>query len=349
MSISKESILKVASMAVVTLGLIFFAHNMTEDKNMALYDFCMGTSASVHINGEASGDKLAREIIDEIKKLDSEIISWRTEDSELSRLNKGYKAGETYYVSEELRYAIEESLRLCEDSGGAVDITLRPVLGLWGIEDKSEEDFEPPAEDELRELKDIIGYENVHVSLDGVTVDKADMILDFGATGKGYALDIAKKRLEEAHAKSALVSVGGSILIYGNKENDTPWRVGIRNPKGTQEDMLGYLEMQGEDGICISTSGDYEKYIEKDGIRYHHIIDRRYLAPAKTDITGLAGVTVVCRSGIDSDGLSTACFVLGEKASRDLLKKYDAEAIFIDRDNNISMTDGLKDYFKYQK
>ena len=349
MSISKESILKVASMAVVTLGLIFFAHNMTEDKNVTLYDFCMGTSASVHINGEASGDKLAREIIDEIKRLDLDIISRRAEDSELSKLNKEYKSGETYYVSDELRYAIEESLRLCEDSYGAVDITLRPVLKLWGIEDKSEEEFELPSKDELSELEDIIGYEKVHISEDGVTVDKDDMSLDLGATGKGYALDIARQRLEEAHVKNALVSVGGSILIYGNKEKNIPWRVGIRNPKGSQEDMLGYLEMPGEDGICISTSGDYEKYIEKDGIRYHHIIDRRYLAPANTDITGLAGVTVVCRSGIDSDGLSTACFVLGEKASRDLLKKYDAEALFIDRDNNISMTEGLKEYFKYIK
>ncbi|MBQ9279072.1 MAG: FAD:protein FMN transferase, partial [Lachnospiraceae bacterium] len=185
-----------------------------------------------------------------------------------------------------------------------------------------------------------------------VVFDKEGMMLDLGATGKGYALDVAYEMLTEHNISGAMVSVGGSILIYGTKDSykkeDNTWKVGIRDPKGSQEDLIGYLEYPCEEGFSryISTSGSYEKYIEKDGVRYHHIYDSKTGYPASS---GLASVTVVCDNGLKSDGLSTACFVLGYEKSKELLRHYNAEAVFIDEDNNVTVTDGLKDIYKDNK
>ena len=107
--------------------------------------------------------------------------------------------------------------------------------------------------------------------------------------------------------------------------------------------MIGYLEFPGESNLCISTSGDYEKYVEYEGRRYHHILDRTTGAPVDTS---LRSVTVVCENGLQSDGLSTACFVLGEGKARELLAGYQAEAVFVYDDQTIRMTDGLKAYWK---
>jgi thiamine biosynthesis lipoprotein len=107
--------------------------------------------------------------------------------------------------------------------------------------------------------------------------------------------------------------------------------------------MIGYLEISDVDYMCVSTSGDYEKYVDYEGKRYHHILDSATGYPAQS---GLSSVTVMCKSGIDSDGLSTACFVLGEEKSRSLLEKYDAGAVFIDTDGNVTMTENMKEFYR---
>ena len=126
--------------------------------------------------------------------------------------------------------------------------------------------------------------------------------------------------------------------------------MGIRDPEGLPEDILGYITFASGTGKqCISTSGGYEKYIEKDGVRYHHIIDPGTLKPAET---GLRSVTVVCGDetdlygGLTSDGLSTACFILGETRALGVLEKCHAEAVLIREDGSILVTDGLKDHWK---
>jgi thiamine biosynthesis lipoprotein len=169
-------------------------------------------------------------------------------------------------------------------------------------------------------------------------IDAENITVDLGAVGKGYALDYVKGILDTGNLKGAVVAVGGSVMVYGSKTDGSDFRVGIRNPKGAIDEMTGYLSFPGGSNICISTSGNYEKYFVVDGVRYHHILDRTTGYPAKS---GLASVTVVCENGLYSDALSTACFVLGYEASLPLLEKYNAEAVFIDDDNGITVTEGL--------
>ena len=305
------------------------------------YSFAMGTSVSVSLYD--ADNELSAQIEQAIKQLDTDVISWRQDTSELAVLNHSYQSGEAYTVSDTLYTAIVQSLNICRDSEGALDITIRPLANVWNIENAAAEDFEVPPDSEIEAALDKVGYESVSCGGDHtVTIDAEDRILDLGAVGKGFALDIVEQILKKESVAGATISVGGSILVYGSKPDGSSFHVGIRDPEGTADEYIGYLELEPDSNLCISTSGDYEKYIEKDGTRYHHILDRTTGYPAETE---LASVTVVCANGLYSDALSTACYVLGYERSQAILEKYHAEAVFIDHAGNITVTEGLQEHF----
>ena len=305
------------------------------------YSFAMGTSVSVSLYG--AQDTEYAKLEQAIKELDEQEISWRQEGSALYKLNHTYTAGKATEVSDTLYLALTQAKNICRDSGGALDITIRPLANLWNIESATEEDFRVPTDTEIAETLTKTGYEAVTIDASKeVTIDRPDMVLDLGAVGKGFALDIAEQILKEDSVSGGTISVGGSVLVYGAKQDGSAFRVGIRNPQGDAEDMIGYLEFASDSNTCVSTSGDYEKYIEKDGTRYHHILDRKTGYPAES---GLSSVTVVCQNGLYSDALSTACYVLGYEKSLPLLQKYKAEAVFIDKENQVTVTDGLREQY----
>ncbi len=350
-------------MLILSLGLVAVVlimeqptKNIQGDKNSntVRYDFAMGTSVSVSLyDNDVNYNEVTDNIIDNLKFLDEKYLSWRLEDSELGRLNKGYSAGENNEISEELYIALKQSLDICEKSQGALDITIRPLAQLWNIEGDTNQDFAPPSIDSINNSLALVDYTQIEVidsSNDdgelnyGVCIYNHDMILDLGATGKGYALDKTKEILSENNVEGALVTVGGSILVYGSKLEDEPWNIGIKDPNIPDDSsaMMGYITFPAGTTMCISTSGGYEKYKTYEGKNYHHILDSKTGYPVESD---LLSVTVVCENGLVSDGLSTACFVLGYDKSLSLLEKYEAEAVFMDTEGNIYVTDGLKDYW----
>ena len=406
------NLLKMVALSLSIILIYSFAKSKTNrpSETSTRYDFAMGTSISAKLYDNRSKGKLDEQVIlDEIKKLDCETISWRNDDSELAKLNKEYEKNCPYKLSNRLYIAINESLNICKDSNGALDITIRPLANLWGIEDENaNDDFQIPVKSQIDKCMDLIGYEYIMINgmsktntdgetgmsktnadgdgtdtskmdvngeadisktnVDGETgmsktnadgdgtdtskmdtddsivVSKDNITIDLGATGKGYALDIAAQVIEKNNVGGAMITAGGSVLVYGQKSDSKTWKVAIRDPNGTPDDYVGYinLDLDAKGKKFISTSGCYEKYVELDGVRYHHILDSKTGFPAKS---GLQSVSVICDNGLISDGLSTACFVLGKEKSMDLLKKYNAEAIFIDDDNNIICTDNIKDDF----
>lgn len=165
--------------------------------------------------------------------------------------------------------------------------------------------------------------------------------LDLGAVGKGIACDVAQNYLkQQKEVSGAVIAVGGSILLYGSKPDGSNWNVAVQNPRGQDGEAMGVLSLSGITNV--STSGDYEKYFMQDGKRYHHILDPSTGYPAES---GLISVTVVSDNGLLSDGLSTACFVLGKEKGQKLLETYGAEGIFIDQNKKVTVTKGLKDKF----
>lgn len=165
--------------------------------------------------------------------------------------------------------------------------------------------------------------------------------LDLGAVGKGIACDVVQDYLKkQKEVSGAVIAVGGSILLYGDKTDGSTWNVAVQDPRGQDGEAMGVLSLAGTTNV--STSGDYEKYFMQDGKRYHHILDPSTGYPAES---GLISVTVVSDSGLLSDGLSTACFVLGKEKGEKLLESYGAEGIFIDQDKKVTVTKGLQDKF----
>ena len=330
----------------------------------ATHDFVMGTEITLTLYGDfesgagGAADKEVKEkaerIFESVHATD-EKISWRIENGLIYKINKNDSSLDKVDPADkkEITEVTKMILKLCDDSEGALDITLRPVLDEWGIEgySGSAEDYKVPDKSELEKAALETGYKKITVDEDKEAVTLDGVKMDFGSVGKGYALDkVYEDKFVDGNT-GVVLSVGGSIMVHGSKKDNSDFKIGIRDPKGEMNDLVGYIKVHsGSDKVCISTSGSYEKYIDKDGKRYHHIIDPATLFPAES---GLVSVTIVCDekciqpkySGLISDGLSTACFILGKERSEKLLEMYNAEAIFIDDKGNITVTDGLKDRF----
>lgn len=259
-------------------------------------------------------------------------------DSDPDQYTDSDSASNIYKItlSDTLAAYLSEILDVSRNSGGALDPTVGLLSQLWDIGGTNPH---IPPEDEIASVLSFTGYERL--TLDGNVLSiPAGMALDLGAIGKGIGCDAVCELLSaDDTVTAAVVSIGGSILTWGTKPDGGDWSVAIRDPR----DEDGYLGILKVTGTCyISTSGDYEKYFTEDGTRYHHILDPSTGYPADS---GLISVTIVCDSGLLSDALSTACFVLGYEDSLPLLTMYDAEAIFVDENKNVYVTDGLSEIF----
>jgi thiamine biosynthesis lipoprotein len=251
-----------------------------------------------------------------------DMISWREDGSEIAKLNSG-KAVEGAYLADVVRQCMEISSL----SAGTFDITVGGVSQLWSI---GEENERIPSDKEIKAELQNVGYGKIKVGKDVISLSE-NVKLDLGAVGKGMACDMIKAYLDRSDMKGAVISVGGSILAWGdyNKAGDK-WQIAVAHPRQEGE----YLGVLSVDEGFVSTSGDYERYFEKDGKRYHHILDATTGYPAETDVIS---VTVICDSGILADALSTTCFILGQESSEAILEKYGASAIFVDKDLNVSV------------
>lgn len=299
----------------------------------------MGTMVNQSIY--TTGEDVTPEITSLLTELEQETLSWRIEESELAKINAaaGTEAGIT--LSEDMKQALQILLEVSDRSNGAFDITMHPVVQLWNIDAwaAGETTVSLPTAAEIDAALSHTGYGALTLTGSQLYLP-AGMSLDLGAAGKGIACDEIADFLEETEVSGAIISVGGSVVTYGTKTDGTPWQVGVVDPKDTSK-LLGTLSLT---GTCfVSTSGDYERYVEMDGIRYHHILDPATGYPADS---GVSSVTIVCDSGILSDALSTACFVLGVEEGMELAQSYGVEALFADESGQLYMTEDMQDIFK---
>ncbi len=315
----------VAVIAAVAAALIIFAvvsDIILKNREFEKTDFAMGAVITQKITGK-NGERTADEIMAEIRDREN-TISWRIENSEIDVLNKKGKAE----VSDKTREILIALTDVCEKSSGAVDLTLGNLTGLWNI---GSENFKVPEGSDIKKALNGVSWKEVEINGNTVSIGN-NQTLDLGFAGKGIACDDAKKILEKAEVSEAIINVGGSLCLYGR---DT-FTVGIRNPLGDVNDYMAVLNLN--EGF-VSTSGNYERYSQADGKRYHHILSTDTGYPIENN---LLSVTVFCSSGILSDVLSTACYCLGYESSLPLLEEYNAEAVFIFDTNKVKITDGLK-------
>lgn len=314
----KKILIALAVVAAVAAAAIFFASSNEVKREF----FAMNTFVSAKVKGFAAKDA-AGGISTLVRELDSKQLSRYTSGSEISRINSEAEA----VLSDEMRDYITELLEVGKMSGGKFDIALGAVSDLWSFNDSPR----VPSTDELTEALSRSGSDKL--SLSGNTLTRADgCIIDLGSAGKGIALDKVKSYLSDKKISSAVVSVGGSVLLYGKGS----FNVGVRDPWGEAGKSVMTVKL---DAGCVSTSGSYERCFEQGGKRYHHILDPDTGLPVEN---GLVSVTVISDSGLLSDALSTACFVLGAEGGAKLAAKYGCEAIFITEDKKVICTDGIK-------
>ena len=296
-------------------------------------DTAMGTIINQTIYGK---EDVTKDVLSVITDLEEDMLSWRVENSEISQINASAGLEDGVVLSASMQEYLTTILDVAEKSEGNFDPTIGKITRLWNID---EQNTVIPKQSEIDKLLPDVGYQKLTLSSGRLYLPE-NSSLDFGAVGKGIACDSIYELLADSeNVSGGVVSVGGSIVTYGEKPDHSNWNVAITHPR-EESSYLGSVSVPG--GTFLSTSGDYERYVEVDGVRYHHIMNPHTGYPANS---GLCSVTIVSDNGLLSDALSTACFVLGAEDGMTLAKQYDVEALFVTTEQEIIMTDGMEKIF----
>lgn len=316
---------------VLLLGAALWLTFAAGGEGYTLTTFSMGSYVQQTVYGK-EGEKAAQAASQAVQELEN-LISWRIEGSDVERLNQG-AGGEFLSLDPRTYEVLETSLQVCRASGGAFDVTIAPISWLWDFD----ENPRLPQAEAIAALLPDVQYENVLLGEDCTAALKtSSTALDLGAVGKGAACDAAVNAYARSGAAGAVVSVGGSVGVWGEKPGGQPWHVALRDP--ATQGSLGEISLPSG---FLSTSGSYEKQFTQDGVTYHHILDPETGYPAES---GLLSVTVWSSTGALSDALSTACFVLGLEESLPLLEEFEAGAVFITGENQVYVTENLESSF----
>ena len=295
--------------------------------------FSMDTYMTLTAYGEnaQTAVDLAEERIDKINAL----LSTGIESSEVYLINKNNGG----VLTEDASYLLGRSLQLNEMTDGLYDITIYPLMELWGFTDKN---FKVPSDEEINALLPLVNSKNIlyDTETSELFFDKEGMKIDFGAIAKGYTSSEIMRIYKEQNVECGIVNLGGNVQTFGHKPDGSDWKIGIQNPD-KEKDFLGVLETSDK---AVISSGDYERFFMEDGIRYHHILDPRTGKPADS---GLRTVTIVCDDGTLADGLSTSLFIMGKEKAVEFWRQHadEFDMILFTKDEELFISEGLNKSF----
>ncbi len=272
-------------------------------------------------------------VIDKYEKLFSRTL----EGSEVYNINHSTET--TFEISDELADILEFALSYGALSKGALDVSIAPLSSLWDFSNL-EHKTEAPSPEAVAEAKALVNYENISLAGNTLTFSKEGMQLELGAVAKGYIADRVKEFLLSKGVTSAIINLGGNILLVGEKPQGAAFHIGIQKPF---EDRDAVVVAVSELKDCsMVSSGIYERYFyDADGIFYHHILNADTGYPCDTD---LLQVTIISRDSATGDALSTACFILGLEKGLELVHSLpDVYAVFITSDGKLHFSDGFLD------
>jgi FAD:protein FMN transferase len=266
----------------------------------------------------------------EIRRLEEMLSTW-IPTSELSRVNAS-SGVMPIHVSLETLTVVQRAMQIAEITEGRFNIAIGPAVDAWNVV----EGQHIPTESELAALRPLVNLRAVHLKVQEQTIflENAGMRIDVGGIGKGYAADQAVEALQRAGAIAGVVALSGDIKTFGRLPDGKLFPVGIQHPR-EDGSILAWIDLQDE---AISTAGDYERFFERDGVRYHHILDPRTLQPARN----CQSVTVIAREGIWADGLDTGIFVMGAESGMRLVEALPGvEAIIVDYEGHVHVSSGI--------
>ncbi|MBS3803743.1 MAG: FAD:protein FMN transferase [Oleiphilaceae bacterium] len=286
-----------------------------------------GTGYAVSVVMRDDQDRLeflADGITDVLEEVDSAMSTWR-KDSELSQFNNAPDQSEWFAISEPLYEVFSTSLAISSLTDGALDITLGPVVNLWGFGPLGQPEQVPDPED-LASVLDNTGYETIKLREEPPAVRASGrQYLDLSAIAKGYGVDAVAEYLADEGVEAFLVEIGGEVRAQGRKPEDQPWRLAIEEPVSEERRVNRVVVLENK---SVATSGDYRNYYESDGQRYSHTIDPATGQPIEHN---LASVSVIAESAMMADGLSTALNVVGYDKAMALATRENLAVYFIVR------------------
>ena len=313
------------------LVLAIFNACKQKERHVQRVEFAFDTVCSIQVFTSLQ-EKEAQDILDEafakLKQLET-VFSPTLKESELYKLNENTAVNEIP-ISLELYHIIEESLRFAHLTSGAFNPCIGSLTKLWQPLWKGEAEL--PSREEIENALKFVNYEDCTL-LNGSILKSPYIKIDLGASVKGYATDCIKAILTEKGIKKAVVDLGGNVLVM-QEDDESKMKVGIKSPIIHESNKVaGYVEVKNK---AIVTSGNYERFFERGGKLYHHIISSKTGYPVEN---GLRSVTIISDEAMISDILSTSCFVLGLEASKTLLEKFPkvSAIFFLDNDEIIEV------------
>ncbi|WP_069650686.1 FAD:protein FMN transferase [Caloranaerobacter ferrireducens] len=322
--------------AVMILNLVGCSKEV-RNKPLTKTEFLLGTIVTLNIYQNIDS-KILDKAFERIKDIDSK-MSKNIKNSDIYKVN--INSGNGYIkVSEDVFDVIKKGIYYSDLSNGKFDITIGPLVELWGI---GTDRAKVPSSEEINNTIKLIDYKKILLDEKEkkVKLMEKGMKIDLGGIAKGYAADEVADILRNENVKHAIINLGGNIFALGSKPDGSPWNIGVQNPFTKRGEYIGIVKVIDK---TVVTSGIYERYFEQNGRRYHHILDPYTGYPVENS---LVSVSIIADKSIDADALSTLTFSLGLSEGKRLIENLDGvEAIFITKDKRVFITDGLNNTFK---
>ncbi len=270
----------------------------------------MGTECTIKVYARIKPTNAIDKAFSVMEKIDS--LAYVEGTGDIGRINRG----EGVILSDEVIEIIKQGIRIGNITNGAFDITIRPLVKLW----KGFKKEYIPTEEEIKKVLPLVNYKNIKIETGStgfqpvVKFKRDNMQIDLSGIAKGYAADKAVEVLKKEGIKKGLVNAGGDIRVFG----DRVFNIGIKDPRKTG--VIKTIKLKNQ---AVASSGDYEKYFIKDGVRYHHILDPRTGYPIPTSRS--MSVTIIVKTAMEADGLATGIFVLGKEKGSALLDSLGLE------------------------
>ncbi|MBN24840.1 MAG: FAD:protein FMN transferase ApbE [Alteromonadaceae bacterium] len=312
------------------IGLFAFALLLTSctqaPSESHLTGHTMGTTYNVKFvnSGDVNEQQLHDDIDAALVKVNA-LMSTYDPQSELSRFNQ-WHSDAPFALSPETLKVMREAKRLGKLSYGVLDVTVGPLVNLWGFGPDAKPD-KRPSKQTIAEVQARTGLDKLILLDDSAKKSENDLYVDLSTIAKGYGVDVVAELLDAQGLHDYLVEVGGEMRVSGHKASGIEWRIAIEKPVSTERAVQEVISIGTN---AIATSGDYRNYFEEEGVRYSHLIDPRTGAPVTHN---LVAVTVVHPSSMTADGLATALIILGKDEALNVALQNDLAVLMITREN----------------
>ncbi len=318
---------------LLCIAMLTACQNSDENKKVSKDIFAMDTYMTVTAYGK-NAENGVNKAVDEINRLET-VLSAEKQESDIYKLNETGSGT----LSTDTKDIVSKALEINKTTNGAFDISIYPLMVKWGF---TTQKYNVPSKNEISKLlKDVDSSKIIFDEKSGNVKLKENMKIDLGGIAKGYTSNRVMQIFKEHGVKSGLVSLGGNVQALGTKTDGTAWQIAIENPDKSS-DYIGVVSVKDK---AVITSGGYERYFEKNGKTYHHILDPETGYPAES---GLKSVTIVSDDGTLADALSTSLFVMGKEKALDYWREHKNEfdTVLVEDNGDITITGGLEKIFK---